>query len=178
VPVGGSAVLYATGPSQLRVQGKPLFYELARARSEPTDATGELVVDRRWFEADAAKGERGPPLAGRVPLGKLVWVELTVAKARLGEVLSIDDRFPGGLAPVEQPATSGPVEKLLAAGGSVSFAGDRVRLQTVAASSTVKVGYLARAILPGTYTAPPCLAESGDRSGQSTQERLIIGDSL
>ena len=45
-----SALLYAAeGPTSLRVQGGPVFFELARARAESTGASGELGVERKLY---------------------------------------------------------------------------------------------------------------------------------
>ncbi|MBS2029078.1 MAG: hypothetical protein JST54_14340 [Deltaproteobacteria bacterium] len=177
VTPGTSALLYGSGgPAQLKIQGGPVFFELARARAEPAGQAGELRVERKLFRVKRT-GDRVErvPLEGKVARGAEVWVELTVTGASPHDVLQIDDRFPAGLTPVAQPGKTDPASELVDRGGAVAFLGDRVHLALVTGDGpATTVAYLARASLAGHYVAPPALAVAGELSGRSAQSELDI----
>lgn len=177
VPAGGYAVLYGSGgPAQLRVSGAPVFYELGRARAEPSAASGELRVERRFFRIKRI-GERveREPISGKVPRGAEVLVELAVSGAAPHALLSVDDRFPAGLSPIAQPGKSDPMSELVERGAAVTYAGDRVHVALLTADGpTTTIAYLARASLGGHYVAPPAQATAGELAGRSAQAELEV----
>jgi hypothetical protein len=173
---GEAAVLFgSSGPATLRVKGGPIFFEVARARAEPREATGELTVERQYFVVKHVHGKlEHQPVTGRLPRGAEVLIELTVTGAPPGSALRLEDWLPAGLEPISQGGTTDPASALQERGGALTAGGSAVRLEALAGEAPLVLSHLARARLAGHYLAPAAQATAGELSGTSGSAELDI----
>ncbi len=164
-------------PAGLRVSGARVFVDVVSTEPLAHAADAALQVERRWWTVDdPADPATSTPVERTLTRGDEIWVELTVRGAPRGAAVHLEDAYPGGLTPSEQPETRGPLATLKKQGGQIAFAPGRVIIDVRADADPLVIGYLARALTAGHYSAPPARAQTLESAGQSSAAELEIED--